>query len=61
MPVVIVELWEGRTAEQKRALIAAMTKAMVETVNANPTNLQVIIHDVPRESWGRNGKPATEL
>ena len=30
MPIVIVEMWEGRTVDQKRNLIKALTDAMVE-------------------------------
>ncbi len=60
MPVVIVEMLEGRTPEQKRALIAAITKVMGETVNASPASTSVIIHDVARASWGKDGKPMTD-
>ena len=55
MPVVTVELWEGRTLEQKRALVQAITAAMVEHAGANPDALHVIIHEVSRENWGRAG------
>jgi 4-oxalocrotonate tautomerase len=61
MPVVIVEMWEGRTKEQKRGLIKAITEAMVENCGTGAEHLHVIIHDVPKESWGRNGTIATEL
>jgi 4-oxalocrotonate tautomerase len=61
VPVVIVEMWEGRTVEQKRGLVKAITAAMVEHCGSKPEALHVIIHDVPRESWGRNGKLADEL
>lgn len=61
MPVVIVEMWEGRSVEQKRRLVEAITAAMVEHCDSNPANLHVIIHDTPRDSWGRDGKLATEL
>jgi 4-oxalocrotonate tautomerase len=55
VPVVTVELWEGRTLEQKRALVKAITDAMVEHADANPDALHVIIHEVARENWGRAG------
>lgn len=55
MPVVIVEMWEGRTEEQKRRLAKAITDAMVEHANAKPDSLHVIIHDVPKSSWARAG------
>jgi len=55
MPVVTVELWEGRTVEQKRKLVGAITDAMVEHADANPEALHVIIHEISRENWGRAG------
>lgn len=55
MPVVTVELWEGRTLEQKRKLVRAITDAMVEHAGAKPDNLHVILHEIPRENWGKGG------
>ncbi len=55
MPVVTVELWEGRTVEQKRALCRAITDAMTEHAGARPDALHVIIHEVPRENWALAG------
>lgn len=55
MPVVIVELWEGRSIEQKRALCKAITDAMVEHADARPDALHVIIHEVAKENWARAG------
>lgn len=55
MPVVTVQLWEGRTLEQKRALVRAITEAMVEHAGAKPDGLHVILHEIPRENWGRAG------
>lgn len=55
MPVVVVELWEGRSVEQKRALCRAITDAMVEHAGASPDALHVIIHEVSKENWARAG------
>ena len=55
MPFVIVEFWEGRTVDQKRKLVKAITDAMVEHGGCKPEHLHVVIHDVPKESWGRAG------
>ncbi len=60
MPVVTVELWSGRTVNQKRRLIAAITNAMIECVDSSPEHLHVIIHDVPKDSWGRDGKLSSD-
>jgi len=55
MPVVIVELWKGRTIEQKRNLAKAITQAMVDHANCKPDHLHVIIHECTKENWGREG------
>jgi 4-oxalocrotonate tautomerase len=56
MPVVIVEMYEGRTLEQKRTLVRAITDAMVEHAHAKLDGLQVIIHEVKKENWARAGR-----
>ncbi len=56
MPVVTVELWPGRSVNQKRRLVAAITEAMVEHAGAGSEHLHVIIHDVAKDSWGRDGR-----
>jgi 4-oxalocrotonate tautomerase family enzyme len=56
MPIVQVELLEGRTTEQKRALVEKVTQAVVESVGAPAENVTVIIRDMPKENLGRAGK-----
>ncbi len=56
MPVVNVYFWTGRTTEQKRNLVAAITEAMVVHGGCKPEHLHVIIQDIPKDSWGRNGR-----
>lgn len=56
MPVVTVQMWTGRSVEQKRKLVAAITDAMVQHAGCKPDHLHVIIQDVPKESWGRAGR-----
>ncbi len=60
MPVVVVEMWEGRSLEQKRALVRAITEAMIQHAGAKPDHLHVIIHETPRASWGRAGLLAVD-
>jgi len=58
MPFVEVKLWEGRSAEEKNKLIAAITKAFEDVLNTNPEHLTIVITDVPKETWGSRGKSA---
>ncbi len=55
MPVVTIQMWPGRTLDQKRALIRDITAAMVEHVDARPDALHVILQEVDRENWGLAG------
>ncbi|MBX5457375.1 MAG: 2-hydroxymuconate tautomerase family protein [Thermogemmatispora sp.] len=60
MPVVIIEMYPGRTPEQKRALVKAVTEAMVEHAGARPDHLHVILHEVAPENWALAGRLGTE-
>jgi 4-oxalocrotonate tautomerase len=60
MPIVIVEMWQGRTEEQKEKLIKGVTKAF-EDIGVPPEKLQVIIHDVPKCNWGVSGEQASKM
>lgn len=55
MPVVTVQLFEGRTLEQKRRLVKAITDAMVEHADARPDALHVVLQEIPKNNWGRAG------
>jgi len=60
MPVVIVEMWEGRTAEQKEKLIKGITKAF-EDIGTKPDSIHIVIHDIPKTNWGSKGEQASKL
>jgi 4-oxalocrotonate tautomerase len=55
MPVVTVEMFPGRTLDQKRALVKAITEAMVQHAGARSTNLHVIIRETTTENWALAG------
>jgi 4-oxalocrotonate tautomerase len=60
MPVVVVEMWEGRTLEQKEKLIKGITKAF-EEIGTKAESLNIVIHDVPKTNWGKGGQQASKL
>jgi 4-oxalocrotonate tautomerase len=61
MPFAQIYLMEGRTEEQKRAVIEKVTQALVEAVDAPLENVRVWIHDVPKENWGIAGRSAKDM
>ena len=56
MPTLHVELFAGRTVEQKRALAAALTEACVKTLGGSPDAVDIIIRDVERHDWATGGR-----
>lgn len=59
MPVVQVQLWEGRTKEQIKEIIAGITEVFVKQ-GTPPESVRVIISEYPKTHWGMAGKPASE-
>jgi 4-oxalocrotonate tautomerase len=55
VPVVTIQMWEGRSVDDKRALARAVTDAMVKHAGADPGGLHVIIQEYPLENWARAG------
>jgi len=47
VPVVDVTLAQGRTPEQLRTLVTALTDAVVEAVGAPRESVRVILREVP--------------
>lgn len=60
MPHIIVQMLEGRTTEQKKALIAGITTVVAETCKTAPDSVSVAIFEVPRQNWGKAGIPMSE-
>ncbi|MDM5246323.1 MULTISPECIES: 2-hydroxymuconate tautomerase [Lysinibacillus] len=55
MPYVTVKMLEGRTDEQKRALVKEVTEAVSRTVNAPAENVTVFIEEMPKNHYGVAG------
>jgi 4-oxalocrotonate tautomerase len=60
MPTYHVEMLEGRTLEQKKKLVAEITRVSVEVLGGSPDSVDILITDVKRENWSTGGKLWTE-
>lgn len=56
MPTIRVELFAGRSVEQKRALARALTEATVATLGGKADAIDVIFVDVQRHDWATGGE-----
>ena len=59
MPVVTIEMWEGRTIEQKKQLVEGITSSF-EKIGTPKEVVQIIIKDIPKHNWATGGKLASE-
>ncbi len=55
MPTLHVELFAGRSVEQKRALALALTEATVRTLGGSPSSVDIVFVDVQRHDWATGG------
>ncbi|MBH2042269.1 4-oxalocrotonate tautomerase [Polaromonas sp.] len=56
MPTYHVEMLEGRTLEQKKKLVAAITRVSVEVLGGQPDSVDVLITDIKPGNWATGGK-----
>ncbi len=56
MPTIRVELFAGRTLEQKRALAKALTDAVVQTLGGSSDGVDVLFYDIERHDWATGGR-----
>lgn len=52
MPIINVNMMEGRTSEQKEALIKAVAEAVMTSIGAPEENIRVLITEFPKSHWG---------
>ncbi len=55
MPTIHVQLFSGRTIEQKRQFVEAVTRVTCETLNCSPGSVDIILTDVTKENWASEG------
>jgi 4-oxalocrotonate tautomerase len=55
MPIIHVDMLEGRSVDQKRALAQGLTDAFVQACGGDSAGVRVVIADVPRTNWAIGG------
>jgi 4-oxalocrotonate tautomerase len=56
MPYVTVKMLEGRTEEQKKALVEKVTEAVAETTGAPKEKIVVFIEEMSKNHYAIGGK-----
>ena len=60
MPIVLVEMWPGRTEAQKRELARVITEAVCNIAHTTPEATIVVFQEVARQDWAQAGRLASE-
>jgi 4-oxalocrotonate tautomerase len=56
MPVIKVDMFSGRTKDDKRKLAKALTDAFTSTTGAKPESVHIIFQDVNKDDWSVAGQ-----
>lgn len=55
MPTIRVEMFEGRTPEQKQAFVTAITEATVKSLGSTPESVDVVLIEIKKTNWASGG------
>ena len=55
MPTIRIELFEGRTAQQKADLAREITQACVKVLGGSPESVDILFFDIARHDWATGG------
>jgi 4-oxalocrotonate tautomerase len=61
MPYVRVEITDGATVEQKKAIYVGITDLLVKVLNKNPEYTFIVIDEVEGDNWGHKGTSVAEI
>ncbi|MDC1184161.1 2-hydroxymuconate tautomerase family protein [Gammaproteobacteria bacterium] len=56
MPIIRVEMFTGRTDEQKKILVKELTDSFIKSCGGNREAVDVIITDIEQKNWGKAGE-----
>lgn len=56
MPIIEMHLLEGRSVEKKRKAVAAVTAALVESLEVRPEQVRILITEHPPEHFAVGGQ-----
>ncbi|WP_409309270.1 tautomerase family protein [Pectobacterium sp. B1J-3] len=56
MPVIHVDILEGRTLEAKRAYVEALTECSIKHLGCQAQNVTVVLSEISFDHYGRAGK-----
>lgn len=56
MPVIRIDMLNGRTREQKIEIAEVLTRELARIAKCTEDDVQIVINEYDRGNWARNGK-----
>ena len=60
MPIITIQMMEGRPNEKIAELIHNVTNTVSETLDAPKESIRVLVTEIPKTHWGKAGKPVAD-
>ncbi|RSK55242.1 4-oxalocrotonate tautomerase [Bacillus canaveralius] len=60
MPIINIQIQEGRPREKISEIIENVTNTVSKTLDAPKENIRVLVTEIPKTHWGKAGKPMSE-
>lgn len=60
MPIIQINMMQGRSDQQKKRLVERVTDAVVEAIDAPRENVRILIHEMGPYDFAVAGVPAAE-
>jgi 4-oxalocrotonate tautomerase len=60
VPNITIQWHAGRTDQQRREIVAAITDAMVRIGKTTADQVHIVFQDVEKSHWGVNGRLASD-
>lgn len=56
MPIIQIQIIEGRRQEQIQNLISDVTEAVAKNLDVDTGRVRVLVNEIPSSHWGVGGK-----
>ncbi|MFC4766526.1 4-oxalocrotonate tautomerase [Effusibacillus consociatus] len=61
MPIVNIQIMQGRPEEKVKELIRNVTEVVCATLDSPKENVRVLVTEVPKTHWGIGGTPVSDI
>jgi 4-oxalocrotonate tautomerase len=60
MPIIQIQIMEGRPPEKVKSLIQRVTDTVAEELDSPKERIRVLVTEIPKTHWGIAGVPASD-